>query len=96
VIDRYLLAGGTMLGFLSHLVLDELCSVNLVGVKVRLNKFAGSALKLSSPSVTATLATYALLIGLLYLAAPQVESVTLPHRGFSLAVPRPDQRQTTP
>jgi len=78
VLVRYYLAGGAMLGFLSHLVLDELCSVNLVGVKVRLNKFAGSALKLSSSSVTATMTTYALLLGLLYLAAPQFQGVVLP------------------
>lgn len=77
-LNRYLVAGGTMLGFLSHLVLDELCSVNLVGIKVRLNKYAGSCLKLSSSSVTATAATYCLLIALLYLAAPQVERVSLP------------------
>jgi hypothetical protein len=70
-IVRFYLAGGAMLGFLSHLVLDELCSVNLGAGSIRLNKFAGSALKLTSPSWTATLATYTLLAGLIYLAALQ-------------------------
>lgn len=78
ILVRYYLAGGAMLGFLSHLVLDELCSVNMVGVKVRLNKFAGSALKFSSSSITATAATYLFLFGLLYLAAPQFQGVSLP------------------
>ncbi len=58
---RLFLGGGVMLGFLSHLVLDELCSVDFMGVRLRLNKFAGSALKFGSPSWSATLCTYALL-----------------------------------
>jgi hypothetical protein len=64
---RLLLAGGVMLGFLSHLVLDELYSVDFNGVRLRLNKFAGSALKLGSKSYIATGITYILLIGLAYL-----------------------------
>lgn len=78
VLVPYFLASGAMIGFLSHLVLDELCSVNLVGVKVRLNKSAGSALKLSSSSMVATATSYAILVGLLYLAAPQFEAVPFP------------------
>jgi hypothetical protein len=65
---RFYLAGGTMLGFLSHLVLDELYSVDFMGARVRLNKYAGSAFKFFSSSWSATLATYALLSGLTYLA----------------------------
>jgi hypothetical protein len=65
---RLYLAGGVMVGFLSHLVLDELYSVDFLGYGVRLNKYAGSALKLYSPSVGATLTTYALLGLLGYLA----------------------------
>jgi hypothetical protein len=61
---RGYLAGGVMLGFLSHLVLDELCSVDLMGVTIRLNKYAGSAVKLFSPSWPATLACYLMLGGL--------------------------------
>ena len=65
---RLYLSVGTMLGFLSHLVLDELCSVDFMGVTLRLNKYAGSAVKFFSPSWPATLACYALLVGLGYLA----------------------------
>jgi membrane-bound metal-dependent hydrolase YbcI (DUF457 family) len=65
---RYYLAGGVMIGFLSHLVLDELYSVDFHGAKLRLNKFAGSALKLVSRSWAATTATYAVLIVLAGLA----------------------------
>lgn len=65
---RLYLAGGAMLGFLSHLVLDELYSVDFMGVGIRLNKYAGSALKLWSPSRPATLAAYAVLAWLAWLA----------------------------
>jgi hypothetical protein len=65
---RLYLAGGVMLGFLSHLVLDEVSGVDLLGAKVRLHRHAGSALKLYSPSRLATLTTYGLLAGLVYLA----------------------------
>ncbi len=58
---RWYLAGGAMLGFLSHLVLDELYAVDLRGLVPRLNSFAGSALKLFSPSWTANAFTYAVL-----------------------------------
>lgn len=61
---RLFLAGGTILGFLSHLVLDEIYSVNFMGFHFKMNKYAGSALKLFSPSWTATLSTYVLLAGL--------------------------------
>lgn len=65
---RLYLAGGVVLGFLSHLVLDEIYAVDFNGIQVKLNQFAGSALKLSSKSYVATGFTYLLLGGLVYLA----------------------------
>lgn len=65
---RLLLAGGVMLGFLSHLVLDELYSVDIRGIRIKLKSSAGSALKFFSPSLIATTVCYAILGGLLYLA----------------------------
>ena len=53
-----------MIGFLSHLILDEIYSVDFMGARLRLNKYAGSALKLVSKSWPATVTTY-LLLGLL-------------------------------
>jgi hypothetical protein len=67
-VDRLYFAGAVALGFLSHLVLDELYSVDFMGVRLKLNKYAGSALKLASPSWIATAFTYVLLLGLGYLA----------------------------
>jgi hypothetical protein len=66
---RLFLAGGVMIGFLSHLVLDEIYSVDLLGRKmIRLNKYAGTAVKFYSPSWTATLTCYSLLATLAYVA----------------------------
>jgi membrane-bound metal-dependent hydrolase YbcI (DUF457 family) len=64
---RIYLAVGVMLGFLSHLILDELYSVDFMGFRIKLNKFAGSALKLYSPSWSATAACYLLLATLIFL-----------------------------
>lgn len=64
---RLYLAGGVMIGFLSHLLLDELCSVDFNGVRLHLNAAAGSAFKFFSPSWSANVITYALLAGLIYL-----------------------------
>jgi LexA-binding, inner membrane-associated putative hydrolase len=61
---RIFLSGAVMIGFLSHLILDEIYSVDFMGARLRLNKYAGSALKLVSKSWPATVTTY-LLLGLL-------------------------------
>lgn len=65
---RLLLAGGVMLGFLSHLILDEIYSVDFNGVRIKLKGSAGSALKFFSPSWLGTSVCYGLLGGLGFLA----------------------------
>lgn len=65
---RVLLACGVMLGFLSHLILDEVYSVDWRGVKPKLKASAGSAVKFGSSSLPATATCYLILGGLLYLA----------------------------
>jgi membrane-bound metal-dependent hydrolase YbcI (DUF457 family) len=65
---RVFLAGGVMIGFLSHLVLDEICAVDLMGARLRLNRFAGSALKFFSPSWKGTAFAYLVLFGLIFFA----------------------------
>jgi hypothetical protein len=64
---RLMLAGGVLIGFLSHLLLDEIYSINASGLRIRLNKSAGSALKLFSSSLPATLVAYLILGSLTYL-----------------------------
>ena len=65
---RLMLACGVMLGFLSHLVLDEVYSVDWRGLRPKLKSSAGSAFKFGSSSLVATGVCYAILGGLLYLA----------------------------
>lgn len=77
---RLYYAVGTMIGFLSHLVLDEIYAVDLTGVVPRLNNFAGSAIKLTSKSWTATLLTYTILLALGAMAWMSVGSPTLESR----------------
>ena len=45
---RFLMAGGVMIGFASHLILDEIYSVDFRGAKIVLKSSAGSAVKFSS------------------------------------------------
>jgi hypothetical protein len=62
--DKLVLSGGVFVGFLSHLVLDEIYSVDISGVVPKLKASAGSALKLASKSVPASFVTW-LMLGLL-------------------------------
>ena len=56
---RVMMALAVMIGFGSHLLLDELCSFDLAGARV--NRAFGSAIKFWAPSAFATLAIYGLL-----------------------------------
>jgi hypothetical protein len=60
--DRLVMGGAGVLGFLSHLVLDEFCAVDFQGA--RLKKPFGSALKLFSSSWSANTFCYFVLITL--------------------------------
>jgi hypothetical protein len=64
---RIYLAGGTMLGFLSHLVLDEVYGIDFLGRRPHLHRLAGSPLKLFSRSWTATGVAYLILAALVFL-----------------------------
>src|SRR5947209_10758650 len=56
---RIAMAMAVMLGFFSHLLLDEICSVDLRGARV--NKAFGTAIKFWAPSPWTTLGMYLLL-----------------------------------
>jgi membrane-bound metal-dependent hydrolase YbcI (DUF457 family) len=64
--NRLFLSAGVMIGFLSHLVLDQIYGIDLTGGKIGAG--AGGPLKFISASWSATMFTYALLIGLGYAA----------------------------
>lgn len=65
---RAVLALGVMLGFLSHLILDEIYSVDFNGIRIKLKSSAGSAVKLVSHSWFGTSICYLMLGALLFLA----------------------------
>lgn len=79
---KLLMAGGAALGFFSHLVLDEIYSVEWSGVHVRLNKFAGSAVKFFGNRLLPNLITYSLLMVLTYAALMQANIVQPPGRNL--------------
>lgn len=59
-----LMAAGVAIGFFSHLLLDEIYSVEWSGVRLKLKKSAGSAIKFFGEGLAGNAAAYALLIGL--------------------------------
>ncbi|MFO0909348.1 MAG: metal-dependent hydrolase [Isosphaeraceae bacterium] len=79
---RMMMAVAVMIGVGSHLLLDEICSVDLVGARV--NKAFGTAMKLWAPSAWSTLAAYGLLSWLTY----QVVQVW-PEDPFQFRTPEP-------
>jgi hypothetical protein len=81
-IIRLTMAVAVMVGFFSHLLLDEICSVDLRGA--RLNKAFGTAIKFWSPSPWSTLGMYALLSYLVWQVIQQ-----WPDRPFELGRPVP-------
>jgi membrane-bound metal-dependent hydrolase YbcI (DUF457 family) len=89
---RLTMAAAVVLGFLSHLLLDELCSVDLRGARV--NKAFGSALKFWAPSPWSTLGIYVLLSYLAWLVIQQWPDppfdlgVTIPPPTVSIPLPR--------
>ena len=64
---RILLGLGVMIGFLSHLVLDEIYSVDFNGIRLKLKSSAGSAVKFFSPSFVATTICYGILGALMFM-----------------------------
>jgi len=66
---KWLIAVGIMVGFLSHLLLDEAYSVQWTGVRIKLKSSAGSAMKIASSNLQANIITYGIMITLGYAVA---------------------------
>ena len=83
---RYYKSGGVLLGFMSHLILDEIYSVEWKGGRWRLKKSSGTALKLFGDDAWANFSTYAKLVvvGALIVGEPAVmRQIEARHPGFS-------------
>ena len=78
---RLMMGFAVGIGFFSHLLLDEICSVDLRGARV--NKAFGTAMKFWAPSIWSTLAIYSILSYLTWQAVrqwpdqPFIESVEI-------------------
>ena len=86
---KLLMAGGVALGFFSHLLLDEIYAVEWSGVRIKLNKFAGSAIKLAGKRHIPNVFTYSLLMVMTYAALVQsglVITTSAPNRAASRAI----------
>ena len=81
---RLLMGCGLAIGFLSHLILDEIYSVQLNGLMIELNQAAGSAVKFFSSNMLATAFTWVLLAGLSWLSYASVVGLEQP-------VPSPEE-----
>lgn len=84
---RLVLAAGAMIGFFSHLLLDEIYSVDFNGLRVHLKGSAGSAIKFVSPSFAATTACYLILGGLLWGAYHDFHHPLMGDKKFRLMMP---------
>jgi membrane-bound metal-dependent hydrolase YbcI (DUF457 family) len=65
---RYFVAGAVVVGFMSHLILDEIWSVEMHRGRIRLKSSFGTAMKLWGDSTGPNVLTYALLVGLTFFA----------------------------
>jgi hypothetical protein len=72
--DRFYKAGGVAAGFMSHLLLDEVYSIEWKGGRWRLKKSFGTAVKLWGDDAWANFSTYAKLaiVAMMILAEPSV------------------------
>jgi membrane-bound metal-dependent hydrolase YbcI (DUF457 family) len=80
---KLMLACGVAIGFFSHLLLDELYSVQWSGVRIKFSKSAGSALKFGGRRFLPNVFAYAVLLFLTY--ASLVRSEVLPEPGVPQA-----------
>ena len=87
---RMLMSIGTGLGFLSHLVLDEMYSVQWDGAKVKLARSAGSAMKFFGSDALPNGITMGLLLCLSYATLVEAELLHDPGR-----TPAPETFQIT-
>lgn len=75
---KALMAAAVAIGFFSHLLLDEIYSVEWSGVRIKLKKSAGSAIKFFGDGLAGNAAAYTLLLGLSFLTLRDAGIIGLP------------------
>jgi len=68
IVLRYFVAGAVVLGFMSHLILDELWSIEWHRGRIRLKSSFGTAIKFWGDGVGSNMLTYALVVALTFFA----------------------------
>lgn len=68
---RYFISGAVVLGFLSHLVMDEIWSVRLGQFGAKAKKAFGTAMKFHGPVLWSNVVTYVLVVALGLIAATE-------------------------
>ncbi|MCH9655903.1 MAG: metal-dependent hydrolase [Planctomycetes bacterium] len=92
---KFLMAGGISLGFLSHLILDEVYSVERKGAKIRLKKSSGTAIKWFGKGLFGNAVAYAILLTMTYITL--VESgILVPMQGVAPADQSPPVQHASP
>lgn len=89
---KLVMGGGVAIGFFSHLLLDELYSVQWSGVHVSLKKSAGSALKMFGPEFVPNVMAYMLLAGLTVVALAEagiIGPANAPPKHFAITAEAP-------
>jgi hypothetical protein len=95
---KLLMAGGIAVGFFSHLLLDEMYSVQWSGVRVTLKKSAGSALKMFGQGFAGNAVAYMLLVCLTMMTLTDAGIIAPPVRSPYRASdsPSPDSPAAEP
>jgi membrane-bound metal-dependent hydrolase YbcI (DUF457 family) len=87
---RFFKAGGVALGFFSHLLLDEIWSVNLRGKGPVLKRSFGTAIKFFGPTAGGNSACYGMLILISLLVVQDTQQTTLTHPAQRITIPTND------
>jgi membrane-bound metal-dependent hydrolase YbcI (DUF457 family) len=75
---KLLMGLGVIVGFLSHLLMDELWSVQVKGLKIGLKSSSGTALKISGDDFGANVVTFALLATVSYMTLDTLGFISHP------------------
>lgn len=75
IVDKFLIALAVAIGYLSHLILDEIYSTNILTGKFKPKKSLGTATKFFSKSQASNIFVYLLLFALMYLTAPMFQRI---------------------
>ncbi|MFK7778252.1 MAG: metal-dependent hydrolase [Gimesia sp.] len=92
---KFLMAGGISLGFLSHLVLDEVYSVERKGARIRLKKSSGTAMKWFGKGLFGNAIAYAILLTMTYITLVESD-ILIPMRQVAPTEQMPPIQQASP